>query len=367
MTKPAVRNLDFSRKISLTAAGLAAITVPIVFGLVHAAEGQAPGADQKADIEGTWQGTLHAERDLRTVKITTAGDGAYKAQFFSIDQRRQPIPVTSITLEGSAVRYSIATPIPPPPPPIPPMADNADPSLEVATIKLSPPDPPDQRSKAFDFNGHEYTARNTNLNDLLAIAYGVHSEQIVGAPDWANSVHYDITGIPDAPGRPNHKQAGILLKKLLVDRFQLKSHSETRVLSVYAITVAKDGPKMTKDTGPANAPQGFSFRGKFGDLFVLNETTYDFANDMQAWVMDRPVVDQTGLTDRYDFQLKWTPDDSQFTQWGANVVVPPTNDTPNAPPNLYTAIQQQLGLKIEPTKAPDVVLVIDHVERPSAN
>ena len=97
-------------------------------------------------------------------------------------------------------------------------------------------------------------------------------------------------------------------------------------------------------------------------------TMNDFASWMQASVMDRPVVDQTGLTDRYDFQLKWTPDDSQFTQFRtANIVVPPTNDNPNAPPNLYTAIQQQLGLKIEPAKAPDAVLVIDHVEKPSAD
>ena len=206
-----------------------------------------------------------------------------------------------------------------------------------------------------------------NLNDLLAHAYGVHSKQIVNAPDWANSVLYDITGIPDAPGRPSQKQMGILIKKLLVDRFQLKSHTETRVLSVYAITVAKDGPKMTKDTGPANAPMVFVFKA-FGNLTVRNQTMNDFATWMQGSVMDRPVVDQTGLTDRYDFQLKWTPDDSQFTQFRtANVVVPPTNDNPNAPPNLYTAIQQQLGLKIEPAKAPDAVLVIDHVEKPSAD
>ena len=246
------------------------------------------------------------------------------------------------------------------------MADDADPSLEVATIKLSPPD---QHGKGFGFNGHEFSTRNMNLNDLLAIAYGVHSKQIVNAPDWANSVPYDITGIPDAPGRPSMKQQGILIKKLLVDRFQLKSHTETRVLSVYAITVAKDGPKMAKNTGPANVGQASGFGG-FLNLTIRNMTMNDFASWMQTWVMDRPVVDQTGLTDRYDFQLKWTPDDSQFTQVGrANV--PPTNDNPNAPPNLspnlYTAIQQQLGLKIEPAKAPDAVLVIDHVEKPSAD
>jgi len=94
----------------------------------------------------------------------------------------------------------------------------------------------------------------------------------------------------------------------------------------------------------------------------------DFATWMQSGVMDRPVVDQTGLTDRYDFQLKWTPDDTQFAQFkGANVNVTPPTDDPNAPPSLYTAVTEQLGLKMAPAKAPDDVVVIDHVEKPSAN
>jgi len=96
----------------------------------------------------------------------------------------------------------------------------------------------------------------------------------------------------------------------------------------------------------------------------------NFATWMQSGVMDRPVVDQTGLTDRYDFILKWTPDESQFAQFrGANVKMPTANATndPNAPPGLYTAIQEQLGLKMEATKAPDDVIVIDHVEKPSPN
>ncbi len=402
MSGHVARKLNFSRKLLLTAAGSVAITVPIVFGLVHSPQSwaQSPANNTAQDLSGTWQGTLHAERDLRTVvKITKARDGAYKAQWFSIDQPGQPAPADSVTLDGSTFKMTInliggsyegklsadgqsisgtwtqgqpfplvltrATPetawtIPPPPPPILPMADDADPSLEVATIKLSPPD---QKGRIYGLNGHEFITRNTNLNFLLAIAYGVHRKQIVNAPDWANSVLYDITGIPDAPGAPSQKQVGILIKKLLVDRFRLKTHLETRVLSVYAITVAKDGPKMTKSTGPATAPQAFGLGG-FGNLTVRNQTMNDFAKGMQRSVMDRPVVDQTGLTGRYDFQLKWTPDDSQFTQFPT---VPPTSDNPNAPPNLYTAIQQQLGLKIEPAKAPDVVLVIDHIEKPSAD
>ena len=91
----------------------------------------------------------------------------------------------------------------------------------------------------------------------------------------------------------------------------------------------------------------------------------DFCNGMQGTVMDKPVVDHTGLTDRYDFKLNWTPDQSQFAQMGAHI--PPASDDPNAPPSLYTALQEQLGLKLESTKAMTDVIVIDHIEKPSAN
>jgi uncharacterized protein (TIGR03435 family) len=94
----------------------------------------------------------------------------------------------------------------------------------------------------------------------------------------------------------------------------------------------------------------------------------DFANWMQSVIMDKPVVDQTGLTDRYDFQLKWTPDDSQFPEFRGNgPKAPPPTDDPNTPPVLYTAMQAQLGLKMGPAKVPDDVIVIDHVEKPSEN
>lgn len=207
-------------------------------------------------------------------------------------------------------------------PSLPPMAEDANPSFEVATIKLSQPGP---RGKGFSFNGHAFLTWNTNLDDLLAIAYGVHTKQIVSAPNWAVAYLYDIEGIPDAPGRPSQKQAGVMLQKLLADRFQLRIHREIRELSVYAITVSNDGPKMTKDAGPAIGPRTFFFR-VLGDLTVRNQTIKEFATWMQASVPDLPVVDQTGLTDRYDFQLKWTPEDSQFSQFRrADIMVPTTN------------------------------------------
>ena len=124
---------------------------------------------------------------------------------------------------------------------------------------------------------------------------------------------------------------------------------------------------MTKSTPEAtNQPTGL-YRG-LGDLTVKNQTMGDFATWMQTTVMDRPVVDQTGLTDRYDFQLKWIPDETQFAAFRAvGAVVPPPTDSATAPTALYAAITEQLGLKMGPGKVPVDVIVIDKVEKPSAN
>ena len=356
------------------------------------------------DIVGTWQGTLHAGRDLRTViKVTKDAQGQYKAEFYSIDQNGRG-PISKISFQDRELKFAMpgielsydgkmssdgdtidgtvtqaghplpldlarATPetawaIPKPPPPIPPMAADANPSIEVATIK---PSKPGARGKGFGFRGREYHTFNTDTYDLIAFGYGLDTKQIVGAPAWFESDLYDVDLLPDAPGRPSSQQSRDLIQKLLVSRFQLKFHYEKRELAVYAITVAKGGPKLTKATEPPTAPQAFFFRA-LGDLTVRNQTMTDFATWMQSGVMDRPVVNQTGLKGRYNFQLKWTPDDSQFTQFrSAGITVPSATNAANAPPNLYRAIQQQLGLKIEPTKAMDDVMVIDHVNHPSPN
>ena len=361
----------------------------------------APAAASQ-DIAGTWQASVRfpgAPRDMRMViKIAKTPQG-YSAALYNADQGNPPLTFTSVTWQGADVKisgsvmtiagklsadantidgtlsagpnpvqvsFARATPdtawaIPEPPRE---MAPDANPGFDVATIK---PSDPSRRGKGFGFQGTHFRTINTNLNDLIAFAYGLHSKQIIGAPDWFATDLYDIDGVPDTPGRPNLKQMGLMVQKLLADRCQLKFHHETRELSVYAISVAGGGPKMTVTTAALNDPQGFGFRG-LGDLVVRNMSMKDFAAWMQSGVMDKPVVDQTGLKDRYDFTLKWTPDDSQFQQFrGAVPITPPKTDDPNAPPSLYTAIQEQIGLKIEATKAPDDVIVIDHVEKPSAN
>jgi uncharacterized protein (TIGR03435 family) len=386
-------------------AGLLTVTATVIFAphITHV-RAQAKAEDQAKSIAYTWQGTLHAGRDLRTVvKISKADDGGYKAVFYSIDQGGDGIPVTTITLDGTTVKMSLkmiggtyegklssdgktitgtwsqgpsplplnltrATPdtewtIPPPAPRLPPMAENADPSFEVATIK---PSAPNQPGKGFGFRGDKFSTRNTNLNDLIMFAYKLHIKQIIDAPPWFGTDLYDIEGKPDVEGRPNQKQMGIMVQKLLADRCKLSFHHEKRELSVFVITVGSGGLKLEKSTAGPNDPPAFFFRG-LGDLTVRNQTMADFASWMQT-VLDRPVVDQTGLTGRYDFELKWTPDDSQFAVFrGVGALPPPPKDDPNAPPSLYTAIQEQVGLKMGPAKVPDDVIVIDHVEKPSEN
>ena len=156
----------------------------------------------------------------------------------------------------------------------------------------------------------------------------------------------------------------IMIQKLMADRFQLKFHREKKELSAYAITVAKTGKKFEKSEQDPNALPGLFFRG-LGNLIVRNATITEFANLMQGAVLDRPVVDQTGLTEKYDFTLKWTLEPGQMMGFGGPP--PPPPDTADAPPDLFTAVQQQLGLRLESTKAPVDVLVVDKVEKPGAN
>jgi uncharacterized protein (TIGR03435 family) len=392
----------------LNLAVIAAMSTAAAFGPVGirtasaqaAAPASAPNPAQ--DVTGTWQGTLHAGQDLRiVVKIGKADAGGYKADFYSIDQGGQALPADKITIDGSSVKMSLkliggtydgklsadgnsiagnwtqgpnplalnfarATPetewsIPKPPPPIPPMAADANPSFEVATIKPSKPD--DQR-KAFIVRGNEFHIINQPLSQIVSFAYDVQAKQVVGMPDWGDSDKYDIDGKPDGEGAPSGKQWKTMIQKLLADRFQLKFHKDKKELSVYVLSVSKTGSKLTKDDSAPNGLPALFFQG-LGKLNVRNALMSDFTGLMQSVVLDRPVLDQTGLTGRFDFTLNWTPDDSQFAGMGART--PPPTDSADAPPNLYTAIQEQIGLKLEATKAPADVMVIDHVEKPSAN
>lgn len=169
--------------------------------------------------------------------------------------------------------------------------------------------------------------------------------------------HFDADGIPNVEGQlTDMRLFQIMLRKLLAERFGLVAHTEQRELPVYALTVAKSGPKMARSKGNPDGPPSDADPRRDGQQTVKmdNATMQDFALDVMFYI-DRPVVDQTGLSGRFDFTLKWTVDDSKA----------PTDGT--AAPGLFTAIQEQMGLKLDPVKAPAQVLVLDKVERPSAN
>lgn len=235
--------------------------------------------------------------------------------------------------------------------PVKPMAADAHPSFAVATIK--PHDPNSQR-QGFSADGDRFTIRNESIADLMSFAYSIHPKQIADAPDSLFRDRWDIAGTTDVPGEPSLHQMQEMVQKLLADRFQLKFHHDKRELSVYAIRVARGGPKLKPAANPAAEPdqQGSGH----GTEQTITYTSADIPNFVmgEQFFLDRPLVDQTGLTGKYDFSIHYTYDEVHTTD-------------PDAPPGLFTAAQEQLGLKFEPTKAMTDVFVIDRVEPPSAN
>jgi uncharacterized protein (TIGR03435 family) len=158
-----------------------------------------------------------------------------------------------------------------------------------------------------------------------------------------------------------------MLQGLLTDRFQLKFHIEKRELPVYAMVPLKSGAKVAVSQGNPDAFPGLGFSQGPGTLALVGSNTgFDgVANALQSNILDKPVVNQTGLTARYDFTLRFTPDAAQVTNFGT---LPPGNAAdPDNPPDIFAAFQQQLGLKLESTKALVDVMVIDKVDRPSEN
>jgi len=356
------------------------------------------GVASAQDLTGQWQGTINPGKELRLVFVVANADGGLRATMHSIDQGGQAIPATvtaqgttiliaipagKITIEGrlsadattiignfsqggpqlpiSLVRANKDTAWAIPAPPAA-MAADAPTTFDVASIKLSNPD---AQGKLFTMKGRQVLTINTSAVDLITFAYGVHSRQIVGAQPWMSSERYDVSATPTATGVPTERQLRAMLQSLLADRFKLTFRRETRELPAYVITVAPGGPKnLTRNTTNPDGLPGMIFRG-LGNLPVSNATFAEFAGVMQTAVLDRPVVDRTGLPGKYDFTLNWTADDSQFAQMG--VRVPPPSGAPDAPPGLFTAIQEQLGLRLESTNAPVGALIIERVEKPSEN
>jgi len=260
----------------------------------------------------------------------------------------------------------------------------AEPPLkfEVASIK---PSDPSERGTIIQFApGGRLVVKNAPLKSLVTLAYDVQDFQISGDPTWVSTARYDVTAKADAVTAEDdpHKiktdeqrekfqqRQRMRIQALLADRFQLKIGRATKELPIYALKLAKNGPKLQE----SKEEDGNQFQGvrmsRPGDV-TAGKVGMQFLTRILAHSVGRPVIDQTGLTGKYDFKLEWTPDQNQPGGFGGpgpgpdGALRPPPVD-PNGP-SIFTAIEEQLGLKLESQKGPVEMLTIDAVEKPSEN
>jgi uncharacterized protein (TIGR03435 family) len=234
------------------------------------------------------------------------------------------------------------------------MAKQADPDWEVVAVKQ---DDPNSTDAGFWVRDRQLEIKGKTAEQLLLYGYGLHESQVLNAPHWMRTERWHIEGFAGVPGQPNREQMGTLVRKLLAERFGLATHHEQREMRVFALVLAKGGPKMTPSADDPSAPmhENDSQSGGQATMRAKNVSTGELAGMLMRLFLDRPVIDQTALTRRYDFQLKWMQDETRASTDGT------------APAGLFTAVQEQLGLKLVPVKAPADVLVVDKVERPGAN
>jgi len=238
----------------------------------------------------------------------------------------------------------------------------AAPSFEVATIKPTAPDAKAGRYITMQGN-NRFVVKYYTLKLMIAAAYNLSPKTISGGPAWVDSDHFDILALTAGDTRPAQREQMAMLRTLLTERFRLTFHREQKEFSIYALEVAKGGPKLKESTAPMTAPAELisTVYPQRIHLPARNATMGDFTSLLQRALLDRPVVDRTGLAGRYDFELDWAPDETQF---GGEV--PVASADAQAQP-FFTAIEQQLGLHLEATRGMVDALVIDSAEQPSAN
>jgi uncharacterized protein (TIGR03435 family) len=255
--------------------------------------------------------------------------------------------------------------------------------FEVASVK---PSDPAGRGPMMTGDPGRVNLRGMTLNLLIQQAFGVRSFQISAGPGWINSDRYDIVAkvpdndvdqtlpvdlskLTDEQRKTWQRRRQAMMQALLADRFQLKIHRETKELPIYVLTAAKGGSKL-KDNGDrvdADVRPGMIRMGR-GLLSATQIPVSDFILALSQ-VMGRTIVDRTGLNGRFNIDLKWTPDQGSDGVLGGGPPPPgaagPPPDTDG--PTIFTAIQEQLGLKLDSGKGPVEVIVIDHAGKPTEN
>lgn len=254
------------------------------------------------------------------------------------------------------------------------LAQPTAPALEVASVRKHI-----GRSAGaarFTVSGNNVTVIALDMYDLILEAYSLKDYQLYGSEGWMGggknlpdivttergAEFYDLYAKAEGDAVLSRDQARLILQAVLADRFGLRVHRETRDLPVYALMVGKNGPKLKESAPDTKFSAGLEMKPA-ARMTNRRTTMTQFAGFLSVYA-DRPIVDRTGLTGFYDFTLEWSFDDSQRSVLDTAGV--PGEADANGP-SLFTAVSEQLGLKLDTSKAPIDVMVIDHAERPSEN
>jgi uncharacterized protein (TIGR03435 family) len=242
-------------------------------------------------------------------------------------------------------------------------------SYDVASIKL---DHSDGHNTDISYSEGYFTASGVTLKRLIELAYNINSFQLSGGPDWADSETYEVKAKADEstivalkklPGLRRREQQRLMVQSLLAERFNLKLSHSSKNLPIYALVLAKNGPKLA----PSSASDQAGFRSHNSEMTAKAVNMSGFAERLSQ-IVGRKVIDKTGLDGRYDFTWKWTPerqDPTAGVPGDGGARLDPVS--PDFGPSIFSALQEQLGLKLESLKGPVETLVIDSVEKPSAN
>lgn len=345
-------------------------------------------------ILGTWQGTLPDGPIKRIViKVAKADNGLLRGTFIVIDHSADELPIPSVKFVAPDLSFDIAdityrgkmsedsksiagtwsrpgesypltltrtTPEtlwtytgPRQPPPMDPAAD---PSFEVATIKPSKPG----GGLMVTLRARQFKASNCSAKELIKFAYNVRGRQVDGGPGWIEDDKFDVLAETDAetPGTPSEAQARSMVRKLLEERFGLKVHLSQREFSVYALAIEKSSAKLTRSEANANIPMNLiPMQKEDGQLAMqfLNATMTDFAGLMMNFIQSHQIVDETGLQGKYDFSIELPRSALQ------------TQGPDEMPDPAFVHAIQPLGLKFVLKKESLEMVVVDHLDKPSAN